>query len=945
MMKSRLSGSAALVWVVLAGGAATFAMPMAAEAQSQAQEEGVISGRVVDASGRYGFQGARVVVEELGLSATTERDGGFRFGDLAPGTYTLKVEYLGAEPAPSQVEVLPGQTARPELQLGENQVVIVVGQSASAAAALNRERQAVNNIDVLSSDAIGQFPDENVAEALQRVPGLAVIRDQGEGRSVSIRGAASQFNSVTINGLRVPSPGGSRGVNLDVVASELVESAEISKTLTPAMDADGVGGNIEITTLTAFDLGNSLTVSAEGSYNEKLEETSPRGSITATRLFSIAGGEDNFGVTASYNQFDREFAVDNLEAGNSPLLDSPQGGAFRSPESMEQRDYELSRERIGGTLNFDFRPDDNSEYYLRTLFSDFADTELELEHEYLYEDGDVVELDAGGARFTDGAVEKRGKKTTATRDILSIVAGGENRFNDWLIDYQIGYAVSTTDEPFSLGSAFLAEGLDIGYVRDGRRETPLLFSDSPEIDDPEAFEGILIELEEDFVEEIENSYKFNAGRDVDYGNYPGRIQFGVQARLREKEADVNNTNFEDFGQPFTLADVVGPGERDYPLGDFGPYVDAGGALREYFADNRQNFSRNEEDFLIDSQAEDYQLEEDIFAAYVMSEVDINGFELLGGVRVEHTTIDQQGFRAIIDDADPDGLPDIEPFTGSNEYTEWFPSLQGVYRFSERLHVRLGANRTIARPDFEAASPRQIIEIAREGTEVEERVAEVGNPDLDPLYSNNFDAEVTFYPPGDLSAASIGVFYKDIEDFFVTTDVAGQAPFEDFDEVEQTINGDSAEVMGIEFSYVQQLGFLPSPFDGFILTGNYSIIDSEADVPFRDEPIPLPEQADSIANVSIGYEKYGLSARLAANYRGEYFDGVEDAEDPDQDRYVDGELRVDFQAQYAVTERWSLLFNVTNITDEPFYAYLGDPDFNSQYDEFGRTIEFGLKARF
>jgi TonB-dependent receptor len=187
-----------------------------------------------------------------------------------------------------------------------------------------------------------------------------------------------------------------------------------------------------------------------------------------------------------------------------------------------------------------------------------------------------------------------------------------------------------------------------------------------------------------------------------------------------------------------------------------------------------------------------------------------------------------------------------------------------------------------------------------------------------------------------------VFYKDIEDFFVETDIAGEAPFEAFDEVAVVVNGDDAEVWGVELSYVREFDFLPSPWDGLLFVANYAWIDSEASIPFRDGKIPLPEQAEDVANVALGYEKYGLSLRLAANHRGKYFDGVEDPEDPRQDRYVDDELRVDFTSKYAVNDNLTVIFNVANITDQEFYAYLGDKRAAAQYDEFGRTYEFGIR---
>ncbi|MEE4331144.1 MAG: TonB-dependent receptor, partial [Wenzhouxiangella sp.] len=197
----------------------------------------------------------------------------------------------------------------------------------------------------------------------------------------------------------------------------------------------------------------------------------------------------------------------------------------------------------------------------------------------------------------------------------------------------------------------------------------------------------------------------------------------------------------------------------------------------------------------------------------------------------------------------------------------------------------------------------------------------------------------------LGAASIGVFYKDITDFFVTTDIAGQGAFVDFDEVEAVINGDDAEVYGIELSYVQEFSFLPGPWDGLLLIANYTYVDSEANVPFRDTPIRLPLQSDHIANLALGYDKGGISLRLAMNHRGEYLDDIADPEDPSQDEIVKAETRLDFTSEYQITDNIAALFNVSNITNEPYYAFHGDERFARQFDEFGRVWEFGLRLIF
>jgi TonB-dependent receptor len=908
------------------------------------QGTGIISGVVESGDQSTSFQGATVQIVGTERRTSTDRNGRFRFTGVAPGDYELLVRFVGSSPQTVSATVRADQTTAVEVLLPvELEQVVVIGQRQILNASLSRERAAVNNINVITADSIGQFPDRNVAEALQRVPGLSLQRDQGEGRFITIRGANANFNTTTINGLRIPGPeDDSRAVNLDVLSADLVESVEVSKSLTPDQDADAVGGNIEISTLSAFDLGDTVRLNLEGSYNETASDVSPRPSATLTRLFSVGGGEDNLAISASLSWFDRTFEVDNVEAGEWPLVDTPSGMELRSPEAAEQRDYRLTRERTGAVFNVDFRPNDYSELFLRTLYSDFADNEIELEHEYIYEDGSPFSITENGGLFEDGPVERRGKETTATREIFAISFGGKHFIDQWDFDYTAGYTEASTSEPFSLGAAVITEGLEIGYdfTGPGGVEAPNLFgTDLAALEDPEAYALDLVELESDKTKEDEISLAMNFGRETFFGNNPGRIQFGGKIRFREKFNDANNTNYVDFDQDYTLADIVGDGARDYGLGRFGPWIDTR-RLRDFFAANGDNFGIDESDFLLDSQGEDYSLEEDIYAAYVMGEVNIGRWDLIGGVRVETTDISQAGFRAIVDEDVNDGLPTIEPFTGDNDYTEFFPNLQGLFEMTENLQLRASYTRTMARPGFEDAGARQVVEI--EGGET---VAEVGNPDLDPLFSNNFDVELSWYASETLGAASIGLFYKDITDFFVTTDVSGEGPFADFDEVIQVVNGDEAEVYGIELAYVQEFSFLPEPWDGLLFLANYTYVDSEATVPFRDEKIRLPQQSEDIANVAFGYDRSGISMRLAMNYRGEFLDEINDPEDPSQDRFVGSETRWDFTSEFEVTDNLAVLFSVQNITDEPFYAFLGDRRYANQYDEFGRTWDFGIRLLF
>ena len=235
--------------------------------------------------------------------------------------------------------------------------VEVVGQAASIDQALKEQRSSDSIKSVVHADGVAQLPDENVAEAVQRLPGVSVERDQGEGRFVSVRGLGPDLNSVTINGTLVPSPESERrAVALDVLPSELVQSLSVIKTLTPDMDANSLGGTVDVKSLSAFDhKGLFYTGSSEASYDKNTHQTSPKFSGAISDRFSLGDGIDNFGVAAALSWQKRDFGSDNVETGGA--WDFEQGAKL---QEFEQRDYDIRRERSGGGLNFDYKPDDLS---------------------------------------------------------------------------------------------------------------------------------------------------------------------------------------------------------------------------------------------------------------------------------------------------------------------------------------------------------------------------------------------------------------------------------------------------------------------------------------------------------------------------------------------------------------------------------------------------------
>ena len=921
-----------------------------------ADAAGRIEGRVGDASRAVYLEGAVVTLEELGRQAATRSDGSFNFVNVPAGTYTVRVEYLGAAPVEETIRVADDDTARLDFELGtptyavEN--IIVYGQTAGTANALNRQRAADGITSVVSANAIGALPDQNAAEALQRVPGTFLERDQGEGRYIGIRGIDPDLNATSINGLRVPAPeDDKRAIQLDVVPAELLGSLEVIKSVTPDMDGDAVGGTVNVESISAFDRGGrNFSLTTEGSYTALTEDLNPRVSGSFSDVFDFAGRADSLGIAFAASWYDRQFGSDNIENGDGwPVRETLDGTEFRAAEEVEQRDYLITRERLGAALNIDFRPSDTAEYYLRALASEYSDQEFRMANILKLENAEDddgranVGSTVGSASWDEAELEKEFKDRYEEAQVLSLALGGRNFVDAWTLEYQAGYSYADQDTPDDTQSLFLGEGFTLGYGNIGQEIG--VFGD-PDTEDPANYALDEISRAGSKTEDEEVSYRFDVTRDLLFGDAPAMIKFGGKARLREKTLDEREILYDGFPGDPTLegfATTIDGYDLDAPF--IGPAIDAG-ATAAFIADNVDSFEVDDEETFLASSGADFEIQEDVYAAYLMSRVELGDLRLVGGVRWERTDLEAQG-SAIVESDLADG-PQVVPLLSDTSYDDFMPSITARWQVRDDMLIRAAASRTISRPEFGDIAPVAEVELEDSGGELE-LAAEVGNPELDPYQSINLDLAWEWYF-GDIGVVSAGGFYKDIEDFVVRANVAnfidltqfvGDVALDDA-EVIQPINGESASLLGLELAFTRKFSELPAPFDGLLVNANATFTDSEAELALRDGDIPLPFQSDTVGNLILGYEKGPLSLRLSTTYRTERLEELVEVDDPAFDRYEDDHLQIDFAGTFDFTRQLQLSVEVVNLNDEPFYAWFEDSRFNSQLERYGRTFTMGLR---
>lgn len=915
---------------------------------SDATADQRLQGRVIAGNTQNYVAGAIVRIADLGLETITRSDGRFVFANVPSGEHQLDVQYLGYEGVQKLVQI--GNTpAYVDVTLSSTlEEIVVYAQAGSTASALNQQRAQDHIGSVVSSDEFGQLPDANLSEALQRVPGVFLERDQGEGRFVGIRGIDPGLNVTSINGINVPAPeNGTRAVALDVIPSELLETLEVNKSFTPDMDPDGIGGSINVRSLSGFDRkGRTVQLRAEASYNELEEETSPKVSATYTDTFSLGDGEDNLGIAAALSWFDRDFGSDNVETdGGWPQdLETVDEAEFQGAEEIEQRNYVVNRERFGAALNLDFRPTDTSEFYVRTLFSSFEDQEFRTREQFKFDDGEAILGTASAATWNDATLEREMKDRLETQEILSVAVGGQFLFDLWTLDYVYGYAKSEEEEPDRLDTNFVIEGVQLGYT--GIGDQPALFAD-PATLDPENYELDEIVFEDNFTEDEQHSFAIDLTREISGDSFTGYVKFGAKVRRREKVNDLESIVYEGFPGDPTLTPFVGP--IDYGLNAFGPGISAS-AIDSFFAANRGELEIDSDGTLVDSLGGDYELNEDVDAAYIMSRMDFGGLRVVYGLRWEDTEFESNGQRIVVDDVSGDGSPVAQLVSFSDAYDFVLPSINLRYAFNDDLLLRAAYYESFARPSFDQLAPGGEIEFEEDDGETE-FAAELGNPLLQPLEAQSVDLSLEWYDQG-IGLLSGGVFWKQIDNFIVLADTSDQIDLTQFvggaviddAEVIQPINGETADLFGVELTWVKKFTNLPEPWNGLLLTANATFTDSEADLALRDSSIDLPRQSDQVFNLSLGYESERFSARIAGTYKSDALIALEDPEDPAFDVYQDEHLQLDLSVKYFVNDAWLIYFDANNLTDEPFYAYFDQRRFNAQYEEYGRTYALGVQYR-
>jgi len=877
---------------------------------------GRIAGQVVEAKTKQALPGANILLLGTTLGTTSDSTGRFYMSRVPVGTYTLQVSYPGYKSDDAAVQVQEGLITTRNFSLRRQPlpgqgVVIWGARVKSQVQALNKQFNALNIINVVASDQIGKFPDATAPEAVQRLPGMAITRDQGEGRYIQIRGGLPQMTTLMLNGEQVPTPEGYvRQPALDAVPVDILELIEVSKAITPDLDADAIGGIVNFVTKRVSD-APLFTVEGAGGYANIREEFGGSGAVTFGRR--TANGKFGFLLNGSY--YRRDFGSDDLEPvyrlNNAGLADD-------ELNELQVQHYTLRRNRLGGTVNLDYRLNSHSTLYFTGIYSELQDdeTRLRLRHRV-----GIGRKQPDGS-YTGGRLRFEHKTRREDLTTMNFTAGGDHLFNQGLrLDYHLTFARSG-DTPKYDEIFFEQRGVTF----------------RPDISNPDNIQAnpvagaiartyLFTRLEPaatyntentDYVSALNLTVPFNFGNQSS-----GSLKFGGKYRHKFKDQDVaengytklssaaNITLGQGIGRPFSN-EGYNPGTYPFP-----PFVTTNDEVTGFLNRYRASLTGGAD---IAQDVNDYKVTENTIAAYAMTELNFtSAFTLLPGIRFEHTSVEANGF------AFDFATRVLSPLKNEKSYDKFFPMLHARYRLATRTNLRAAVTRTLVHPNFYDLVPsRRYI-----GDDLF-----LGNTELDPTTSWNFDVIFEHYNQL-IGVMSAGAFYKRLSNpifLFSTPNDSGGI-------TTQPRNGASGTIRGIEVALQQQLKFLPPPLDGLGIYGNYTYTDSKA------TPLPdisggrFPGQADHVFNAALSYEKGGFSSQISLNFIDDF---VDDFGDLGQDYFIDNRTQLDFSASYRISAPVSVFAEVNNLTNRPFRLYQGTPARPLQAEYYERWGRMGVR---
>ena len=887
---------------------------------------GSVTGRITDAEHRV-LPGATIMIEELHTGVTSDMNGFYKLPNLKPGTYEVKISYVGFQPIVAKIVIEGNKSKESNFVLTEGialQEVVVDGAFSGQRRAMQMQKNSMGITNIVSADQVGKFPDSNIGDALKRINGINVQYDQGEARFGQVRGTSADLTSVTVNGNRLPSAeGDTRNVQLDLIPSDMVQTIEVNKVVTEDMDGDAIGGAINLVTKNTpsrrvlnFTVGTGHTwISDKQQWNF--------GATWGDRFFN-----DRLGVMASASYQYAPGGSDNTE------FEYEMGNDGVELKEAQARQYYVTRERQSYSLALDYKFNPLNKISFKGIYNRRNDWENRYRISYkklnssASKQSVVLETKAGAYDTKNARLERQ--------QTMDFTLDGDHYIGNLKIDWAGSYSRATEERPNERYASFEYEGIDFGSgFKDVFGRHPYCTVPLPDLDDDGWSIDELTNQDEDIVE---NEYKARLNFELPLvsGLYGNKLKFGAKYTSKDKKRDVSFYEYDEelLGNWRTqtypqIRSGFMPGEF-YPLHT--PFI-----RKEFLGGIAFDKSYGEE--VLEEEAGNYKVKESILAGYIRFDQKLGKKgDLMLGLRLENTHVKYSGSQFDADEEKTTRTP-----YESDSYLNVLPSVLVKYDVNDDFKVRASFTNTIARPKYSALAPN--ITIKRSDNEIS-----LGNPGLKPTLSYNFDLSGEYYFKS-IGLVSAGIFYKKINDFIVDQTLRNYSyNGTTYTKFSQPRNSGNADLLGVEVAYQRDFSFIAPSLKCIGFYGTYTYSYSRVDnFNFEgrenESSLRLPGSPEHTANASLFFEKSGLSIRLSYNYASAFIDEM--GSEKFYDRYYDAVNYMDANASYTFGKKLKTTFyaEANNLLNQPLRYYQGTKDRTMQSEHYGIKVNAGVKINF
>jgi len=865
--------------------------------------------------------------------------------------------------------------------------IVVTGIRAAERASIDIKRNAIAVVDSIVAEELGKLPDNNVAESLQRVTGVTIERNRGEGRFVTVRGFGPKFNAVTVNGRTLATDNNGREFSFDVLPSEIISGADVYKSPQANINGASIGATVDVRTLRPLDQKRGLKVagSAAGFYSELADTWNPE--VSGVGSWKNEAGTFGLALAGVYSK--QENRIDEFTIGAGHVRRSSTDSYYNRngvaggrigpgvapfsrvsrPSNLSPFFFERDLTRWGVNASAQMRPTDRFTVSIDGLYSKarFVEQQTGLAYDFaggilaeqVVQNGEAVFQRYNGG-FVDQIVQYDDRDVTTDQFGVNI---------DWKAtdDLRVRLDGSLSDarrrgKENNLFTTIRRKNVDLFFDR--RSGSPIYdygFTSPNYANAATNPAGITAHYYiwgggadvDDEIEEYRADVEWKPGGGAFTLSGGGLIQRRVKTITADETPFAQQCAYCDSNRALPAA-LFQPTDRGFFSGG------GGNIIRDWLIYDPLQLVRTVDQFAaqdgiafdpaVFSPAASSEVDEKVRIGYLMGALDtsVGGLPLAVnlGLRYENTDYISSGASRTVVSARPNGagqnivvVSPVQPISFRGKYDDWLPSVNARLSVTDTLLFRVAASKVITRPTLSDLSPRQTIQ-TNPGNETIRR----GNPDLQPFRAKQVEAGVEWYfTAGSLLNAA--AFYKKIDSFvtLVTTpETVDQVRFQ----VTVPDNGQGATVKGFEVGYRQSFDtWLPGALGGLGVQTSFNYTDSNA------------SYTNAVANVSFGleglskysyslvgfYEKYGISARAAYTYRDNFLQVASGRNG--EPEYFDSYGQLDASLSYDIGQHFTVFADAINLNNAREFIYSVTEDRTKEYRKTGRRVSAGVRVRF